>query len=134
VEGARVVRTSVLEGFPDTDISVSIVWIDMLPDDSKAAATRSAQTIDDPRARHFHDPKQRSGKAIAESLGCEAEVAWDIYLFYASGSEWVDGPPAPTDWMHQLPSAWADPAHFRTGDDLVNELRAAMQRLTAARG
>ncbi len=104
----------------------------MLPDDSKAAATISAQAIDDPRVRHFHDWEQRSGKAVAGSLGCEAEVAWDIYLFYASGSEWADGPPAPTDWMHQLPGTWADPAHFRTGDDLVNELHAAMQGLTAA--
>jgi hypothetical protein len=55
-------------------------------------------------------------------------VAWDIYLFYEAGSRWIDGPPAPAHFAHQLPG---ESAHFRTGDDLVRELREAMKRLTA---
>ena len=69
---------------------------------------------------------------MAKGLGLEGPVAWDIYLFYASGSGWTDGPPAPTDWMHQLPPSWADPARLHTGDDLVEELHKAMKRLTSA--
>jgi len=110
---------------------VSIVWIDMLSDDAREAAGPSARIIDDPRVRHFHDPEKRSGKAIAASLGSEGAVAWDTYLFYASGSEWTDGPPTPIDWMHQLPGSWADPARLRTGDDLPQELHKAMRRLTS---
>jgi hypothetical protein len=101
----------------------------MLPEDTKAHAERSARLIDDPLVRHFHDPTKRSGEAIAASLGWKDQVAWDIYLFYEAGSRWIDGPPAPADFMHQLP--W-DPVHFRTGDDLVRELHQAMKRLTAA--
>ena len=104
----------------------------MLSDDAREAAGPSARIIADPRVRHFHDPDKRAGKAIAESLGSEDAVAWDTYLFYASGSEWTDGPPAPIDWMHQLPGSWADSARFHTGDDLPEELGKAMRRLTSA--
>ena len=103
----------------------------MLPEDTEAGAQRSARIIDDPRVRHFHDPAKRSGRAIAASLGWKDYVAWDIYLFYESGSTWLDGPPAPAHFAHQLPR---DSAHFRTGDDLVRELQEAMKRLTAAPG
>jgi hypothetical protein len=126
-----VVQRSIVEGFPQADISVSIVWVNMLPEDTEANAERSALVIDDPRVRHFHDRARRSGQAIAASLGWKDYVAWDIYLFYESGSTWLDGPPAPAHFAHQLPR---DSTHFRTGDDLVRELREAMKRLTAARG
>ncbi len=103
----------------------------MLPEDTEVGAGESALIIDDPRVRHFHDPARRSGQAIAAGLGWEDYVAWDIYLFYEPGSRWLDGPPAPAHFAHQLPR---DSAHFRTGDDLLHELREAMTRLTAARG
>jgi len=124
-----VVQRSIIEGFPHADISVSIVWINMLPEDTEAHAGRSARIINDPRVRHFHDPAKRSGQAIAASLGWKDYVAWDVYLFYEAGSRWLDGPPAPAYYLHQLPR---DPLHFRTGDDLVRELREAMKMLTGA--
>ena len=108
---------------------MSIVWIDILPDDTREAAGRAARIIDDPRVRHFHDPEKRAGKAVAKGLGLGGSVAWDIYLFYTSGSEWTDVPPAPIAWMHQLPPSWADPARLHTGDDLLRELDKAMKRL-----
>jgi len=120
------VRRSILEEFPDADISVSVVWIHMLPDDTTAAVKASARIIDDPRVRHFHDPEQRSGAAIADGLEWEGQIAWDIYLFYDKDSRWTEGPPAPVDFMHQL--SW-EATHFRTGDDLVRELREAMQKM-----
>ena len=98
----------------------------MLPDDTKAAAKRSTHIIDDSRVRHFHDPEQRSGVAIADGFDWEGKIAWDIYLFYEKGSAWTERPPAPVDFMHQL--SW-EPTHFRTGDDLVQELHEAMQRM-----
>ncbi len=98
----------------------------MLPDDTKAAAKRSTRIIDDRRVRHFHDPEQRSGLAIADGLDWEGKAAWDIYLFYERDSAWTERPPAPADFMHQL--SW-EPVHFRTGDDLVRELHEAMQRM-----
>jgi hypothetical protein len=133
VYGARAVQRSVFESFPDADISGSIVWINMLQGDTHATAQESARILDDARVRHFHDPRRRTGKAIARSLGGQSEVAWDIYLFFAEGRNWVGEPPPPVEWTHQLSAGWADPEHLRFGDDLVKELHRIMKKLTAAR-
>ena len=82
----------------------------------------------DPRVHHYYDPNRRSGEAIAGSLGHKDRVAWDIYLFYAGGATWIETPPPPTVWMHQLSETWLDRGHYHTGDDLVRELSRAMQR------
>jgi hypothetical protein len=120
-----------VQDFPHANVSVSIVWVNMLTSDSEATARTSTRIIDDPRVRHFYDPEKRAGKVVAESLGGQDRVAWDIYLFYAEGSEWDDGPPAPSCWMHQLTgSSWADPARYHCGDDLVEELRKTTKELT----
>ena len=120
-------RRSILEEFPDAHVVASIVWIHMLSDDTKAAAGSSARILNDPRVRHFHDPNQWAGRAIARSLGLEGEVAWDVYLFYDMDSEWREGPPAPVACTHQL--KWLELEHFRTGDDLVKELLNAMRKM-----
>lgn len=131
LEGARAVQRSIIEDFPHVDIGVSVVWINMMEGDTKAAAERSARIINDPRVRHFHDPKRRSGEAIGKSLGWKDKVAWDTYLFYERGSRWMEAPPAPLKWIHQLPwDTQADPAHFHTGDDLVEALHKIMKELT----
>ena len=92
-------------------------------------ARKSASIFDDPRVLQFYDPHRRSGKAVAESIGWEGQVAWDIYLFYAAKGQWVEDPPNPTAWMHQLRESWADPAHFYTGEDLVRELFKTLKEL-----
>jgi len=127
--GARAVLKSIIESFPDADISVAIVWINKLSADSRKAAEKSAGTFDDQRICQFYDPKQRSGQAVANSLGWQGRVAWDIYLFYTAGSQWDETPPAPVDWMHQLTDPWADPDRLRIGEDLVRELAASMKKL-----
>ena len=122
-----------LSSFPDADISVSVVWINMLPPDSADTAKRSALIVDDDRARHFYDPERRVGRAIALSLGEPDMIAWDIYLFYAAGQEWQASMPAPTHWAHQLSGErWRD--HFHWGDDLNAELHRAMRELTVTAG
>ena len=120
---------SIIETFPDADINVAIVWINKLPADSRKAAEKSAGTFNDPRICQFYDPQQRSGKAVANSLGWLGRVAWDIYLFYTAGSQWDETPPAPANWVHQLTDPWADPDRLRTGNDLVRELAKSMKRL-----
>jgi len=123
----------IAEDHRDTGICVSIVWIHMLEEDTEMAADRSAREIfHHPLVRHFYDPHKRAGQAIAQSLGGqEDEVAWDIYLFYDAGSAWDETPPTPTAWMHQCTGChWADPAHHQYGDDLVQELRKTMLKLT----
>jgi hypothetical protein len=129
VQGARAVQESIIKKFPNAEISISIIWIRMLPGDSEETAKNSAALFNDPRVRHFYDPDKRSGKAIAGSIGCGGKVAWDFYLFYAPGSEWIKNPPKPIYWMHQLSESWADREYYHTGDDLVKELLLKMKKL-----
>ncbi|UCG07063.1 MAG: hypothetical protein JSV83_24740 [Desulfobacterales bacterium] len=87
--------------------------------------------FNDFRIRQFYDPNQLSGKAIAKTLGYDGRVAWDIYLFYATGSKWVRQPPTPNYWVHQIRDDWASRSHFHTGDDLVKELYNTATKMTA---
>jgi len=138
VNGARAVQRAILESFPNAEISVSLVWIEMLPKDSREAAEKIAGTIRDPRVRHFHDPRatRLAGNAFAKRLLREgAGPAWDVYVFYDKEVEWKDGPPEPADWMHQLGGAEpADPQRLHTGEQSVVHLRESMQRLTGLEG
>ena len=133
--GARAVLKSVLQDFPKADISVSLVWIQMPGfNDSERTAAEIAGTFDDSRVRHFYDPRatHRAGRAFAKGLIPEGRgPAWDIYFFYEKGLEWRDGPPTPTEWLHQLSGGRrADPQHFSTGEKLINGLHEAMHKVT----
>jgi len=123
------VLKSIIEFSPDADISIAIVWINKLPVDSRKAAEKSARTFNAPRICQFYDPQQISGRAVADRLGWQGRVAWDIYLFYTAGSKWNKKPPVPFDWMHQLTDHWADSERLRMGDDLVRELAKSMKKL-----
>jgi hypothetical protein len=123
------VQASIINKFPNADIGISIVWIKKLSGDSEQTAQKAAATFKDHRVAHFYDSNKRSGKTIANRLGWTGQVAWDIYLFYEAGAEWANTTPQPAYWMHQLKDSWADKTHFRTGDDLVNELLNAMTKL-----
>ena len=101
----------------------------MLADDSEEAALNSTQIIKNPQIQNFYDPNQHSGKAVATSIGWEDKIAWDIYLFYKSGLEWVEALPEPDCWMHQLTEYQNDREHYRTGEDLVQGLATAMKNL-----
>jgi hypothetical protein len=132
VQGTRAVQQSILEGRPSADLSVSMVWISILEGDTQVAAQEAAESIaHDSRVRHFYDPHRLAGTAIARGLGGEeGEVAWDIYLFYEEGDEWIEDPPAPAYWVHQVTgSRWADLAHYHSGHDLVREIDRVMSRL-----
>lgn len=100
----------------------------MLLTDRREKAERAAQMIRDPRVQHFHDPERRAGRAIAQSLGADGPIAWDIYLFYPEDATWEADPPRPTEWTHQLwGRTWADPARYRRG----RSLRQALREITA---
>jgi hypothetical protein len=129
VQGARAVQESIIDKFPNADICISIVWLKKLSDDSEQTAQKATAMFKDHRVAQFYDSKKSSGKVIANLLGWTGQVAWDIYLFYEAGVEWVNTTPQPAYWMHQLKDSWADKTHFRTGDDLVNELLNAMTKL-----
>ena len=128
VFGAKAVKASVLDAYPDTDIQVSIVWIDMLPSDNEGAARKSSAIFkDEPRVRQFYDPNQRTGRAFARGLlNKGGGVAWDIYLYYDKDALWQDTLPEPVEWFHQLGGGRrADANKFRPGDKLTAALKKA---------
>jgi hypothetical protein len=133
------------------------VFIDMMDSDDLAAARNAAAALEDGRAAFFHDPEHHAGLALARCFRWRHHVAWDAYLCYSAGARWDgDTPPEPAEWFHELqdrevweeqaaaagaPTAWteklaetseADPARFRTGDDLVVALRGAMEHIVVA--
>ena len=134
VFGAEAVKASVLDAYPDADIQVSVVWIDMLPADNKGAALQSSALFGDPpdpRLTQFHDPNKRTGRAFARDLLYEGGgVAWDMYLYYDKLAVWNDTLPEPVEWYHQLSGGRrADPALFRPGKKLTTALREATGRV-----
>ena len=129
-------QKSVLKDFPDADISVSIVWIQMPGFNDNAQTSRKiAGSFSDPRVKHFYDPfpAHLVGKAFAKDR-ISRGPAWDIYFFYKKGEEWEDGPPTPAEWMHQLGGGGrADESKFHAGTDLVEHLHETMHRVTGAK-
>lgn len=130
VSGALAVNEAVVTAYPSADISVLIIWIDILPSDTLVAASRVAGIFDDRRVQQFHDPNGLVGEAFAQGL-LERPPAWDMYLIYAAAPRqlWADAPPAPKNWMHQLAGGVADPARQRSGHELVVGLYDAMSDL-----
>jgi hypothetical protein len=118
-----------LQKFDHANISVTIVWIRMLPNDSLEAAIVAARPFTDSRVCHFFDPEKQVGKAVANSLKWEGRIAWDIYLYYAPDQKWTDQPPAPFYYAHQLTNAWANRDHYRVAADLTEELRMSMEKM-----
>lgn len=122
--------SSVVQAFDREDVSVLIVWIPMLAEDSEQAAQESSEIFGDARARLFYEANRHAGRAVAAMLGAPAEIAWDMYLAYRDGVEWDgDSVPTPASFTHQLPGAWADQSRYRTGDDLRAELRIMAARV-----
>ena len=128
-------QKSVLKNFPDLDISVSIVWIQMPGfNDNEKTAHSIAGSMDDPRVKHFYDPFPAHvvGNAFAQGR-ISRGPAWDIYFFYKKGQEWTDGPPEPAEWMHQLGGGGrADATKFHSGQGLIDQLHEAMHQVTGA--
>ena len=58
----------------------------MLAADNATTANEAAKTFQDDNVIQFYDPNRLVGKAIADSLGVNNAVGWDIYLFYNAES------------------------------------------------
>lgn len=126
VLGARALRESVLEEFPDAGLHVALVWMEMLPSDCTESALDAARLFDDRRVSHFYDASRIAGRSFAQGL-LPIGVAWDTYLFYPPGETWTDGPPPPVRWAHQL--GRIDPEHCHPGEELFAALADATRTM-----
>ena len=101
----------------------------MLDADTFEAALPSVKFLNDNRIQHYYDPHRMVGKIIADAVGWNGNVAWDIYLFYRPYVDWTDKPPLPSRWLHQLTDIWATKERYRTGADLKYELSVSTDKL-----
>ncbi len=106
-----------------------VVWIAMMEKDTYEAARNAASKFNDKRVRQFYDSQKAAGKTFAGSLGHKGRIAWDFYLFYTVGSEWLHLPPEPGVFLHQLRESWADRNRRFEKDKLAGKLTETMQSL-----
>jgi hypothetical protein len=91
----------VLKAVPDDRLRAYIVWLPMIPGDSREwAKTRTAE-FSDKRLSYYWDGERLSGKEWQKVLGLKS-VAWDVYFLYGAANVWDKEPAVPDFWMHQL--------------------------------
>ena len=124
------------EEFPDVDISVSLIWVDIMGPDDYEVEVEAGEVVTDPRLRQFHDPKPHrlAGRAFGEGRMAKGKgPAFDMYCIYDAGITWEDELPDPSDWYHQLPGPFADPDHFQASKE-PKTLRAFIRERVEVEG
>jgi hypothetical protein len=91
LHGARAVKQTIVDNAATRSLSEIVVWIPMLADDSRGAAREASQLFRDAEVSQFWDGRQHLGKEVGRSVGVPDWIAWDIYLFYAPGVQWLPG-------------------------------------------
>jgi copper chaperone CopZ len=125
VQGAQAVQKSVIEQMKAKDISVIIVWTNMLETDDKDNAFKAASMFKDPSIIQYFDADNKFGDMVAKRLNPKGEKAWDIYMFYDKDTQWNNSIPRPFDYAHQLSASlhpWADDTKYFCGNDLTKRL------------
>ena len=123
--GAQAVHKSVIEQMKNKDISVMIVWTNMLKTDDKENAYKAASMFKDPSIVQYFDAENKFGDLVAQRLNAKGAKAWDIYMFFDKDIEWNETIPRPFDYAHQLSASlhpWADISKYSCGNDLTKRL------------
>ena len=117
-----------LKSVPDDRLRAYIVWLPMLPGDSRGwAATRSGE-FSDKRLSYYWDADRLAGLHWQKVLGTPRE-AWDVYLLNGADSQWDTEAPAPDFWMHQLGGVTKAPRLDAAAFEVkVKELLSSAQR------
>jgi mercuric ion transport protein len=125
LQGAQAVQKSVIDQMKNKDISVIIVWTNMLKTDDKENAYKAASMFKDPSIVQYFDAENKFGDLVAQRLSPKGEKAWDIYMFFDKDTEWNKTIPRPFDYAHQLSASlhpWADNTKYFCGNDLTKRL------------
>ena len=125
LQGAQAVQQAVIEQMPKKDISVIIVWTNMLKSDNKDNAFKAASMFKDPFIVQYFDAENKFGDIVARRLSPMGEKAWDIYMFFDKDDQWTNSLPRPFEYAHQLSESlhpWADQTKYFCGKDLTKRL------------
>jgi mercuric ion transport protein len=125
LQGAQAIQKSVIEKMADKNISVLIVWTNMLKSDDKDNAHKAASMFKDPSIVQYFDSENKFGDLVARRLNPKGEKAWDIYMFFDKEDHWSNSIPRPFEYAHQLSASrhpWADETKYFCGNDLTKRL------------
>lgn len=125
LQGAESIQKTVLEKVKDKDISVIIIWTNMLKTDDQSSAYKAASLFKDPSIVQFFDSGNKFGDVVAQRLNPQGKKAWDIYMFFDKDTQWSKDFPRPFEYIHQLSSSvhpWVDKTKYFCGSDLTKRL------------
>lgn len=125
LQGVQGIQQSVSAKMGEKDISVMIVWTNMLKSDDKDQAFKAASMFTDPTVIQYFDAGNTFGDLVAHRLNPKGEKAWDIYMFFDGEDQWTTSFPRPFDYVHQLSETlypWADQTKYFCGKDLAKRL------------
>lgn len=119
---------NILKAEPKADLSVFIIWSQILPTDNRESAEKLAEEFKDHRAQFFWDADKMVGHALKPKLDIgDTPFAWDVYCFFGAQSEWGEQLPDVLKWAHQL--GGANKSHYY-GDQLGSVLQSWARELT----
>lgn len=126
LQGAQSVQKAVIEQMANKNISVIIVWTNMLKSDDKENAYKAASLFKSPSVIQYFDAENQFGDLVAKRLNPKGEKAWDIYMYYDKDVKWSSSIPRPFEYAHQLSASihpWADQSKYFCGSDLTRRLK-----------
>jgi len=125
LQGAQAVQQTVIKQMAEKNISITIVWTNMLKSDDKENAYKAASMFKDPSIVQYFDAENKFGDLVAKKLNPKGEKAWDIYMFFDKEVAWNNAIPRPFEYAHQLSESihpWADNTKYFCGNDLTKRL------------
>ena len=82
-------RSNILDKYPSSSVRVYMVWLDMLPGDSRDLVDR--KVLNDRRVTNFYDPNRVVGTWFAQQSG-DSGITWDAYYLYGRDATWTEQP------------------------------------------
>jgi hypothetical protein len=89
-EGARWVRSEVLDKHRKASLRVFVVWFDMMAGDSRQAT--DLRLLSDPRVTNYWDAGHLAGRWFAQNVDGYDGVDWDEYFLYGANATWQEQP------------------------------------------
>lgn len=132
LQGAESVQKAIIEKMKDKNISVIIVWTNMLKADDQSTAYKAASLFKDPSIIQFFDSENKFGDLVAQRLNPKGTKAWDIYMFFDQDAQWSQNMPRPFEYAHQLSSSvhpWVDGSKYFCGTNLTKRLTEITETL-----
>jgi mercuric ion transport protein len=124
LQGAESVQKAVIENMAKKNLSVIIVWTNMLQSDGEQTAFRAASLFKSKNIVQFFDAENKFGDVAAKAISPSGEQAWDIYMFFDKDAQWKKNMPRPFEYAHQLGQTrtWVDQTKYFCGNKLTERL------------